>query len=352
MHGRHGQGAGKALPGRDGRTLDAPGCPDGPRLCLDGGICMSLFSTIGAAGARSGEQGSVFAGNLCLLGGGNLKSTQDKLERQQKADRQIAFWEGQKENLKSMKCDTVEEIKEKLEMFHHYEEEVAAAKKQYNMEQMKHILDEAQEMGEQNAKAAEQAEPKTPEERREEMREEALGEEKDESVLEEMLEEMPEELKELEEVISETQKEQEAELEEQSMEAQTEYAADAEKLEEQSLEAQAERAAEAEELEEQSLEAQAERAAEAEELEEQSLEAQAERAELEEQSLEARTERAELKEQSVETWAERAEELEEQSLEARAERAAEAAGRKGRAAYHVWRENEWKRRYYGMDVKV
>ena len=106
---------------------------------------------------------------------GMLKSTQDKLERQQKAQSQIEFFENQKENLKNMQCDSIEEIARKLEMFHSYEDQIAAVKKQYNNEQMFHTMDEARERGEQIAELAEDYAHKTEEERKEEMVEEALG---------------------------------------------------------------------------------------------------------------------------------------------------------------------------------
>ena len=106
---------------------------------------------------------------------GMLKSTQEKQERQQKAQSQIEFFENQKENLKNMQCDSIEDIARKLEMFHSYEEQIAAVKKQYNNEQMFHIMDEARERGEQIAELAEDYAPKTEEERKEEMVEEALG---------------------------------------------------------------------------------------------------------------------------------------------------------------------------------
>lgn len=121
-----------------------------------------------------------------------LKSTQEKLERQTKCNRQVAFFENQKENLKKMECDTVEEIARKLEMFHTYEEEIAAAKAAYNSEQMFHIMDEAEEIGEKIAESAKKAEPKTPEERKkeatEEIREEAAETGDGEGILEELLE--------------------------------------------------------------------------------------------------------------------------------------------------------------------
>ena len=106
---------------------------------------------------------------------GMLKSTQDKLERQQKAQSQIEFFENQKENLKNMQCDSIEDIARKLEMFHSYEDQIAAVKKQYNNEQMFHTMDEARERGEKIAELVEDYAPKTEEERKEEMVEEALG---------------------------------------------------------------------------------------------------------------------------------------------------------------------------------
>ena len=106
---------------------------------------------------------------------GMLKSTQDKLERQQKAQSQIEFFENQKDNLKNMQCDSIEDIARKLEMFHSYEDQIAAVKKQYNSEQMFHTMDEARERGEKIAELAEDYAPKTEEERKEEMVEEALG---------------------------------------------------------------------------------------------------------------------------------------------------------------------------------
>lgn len=180
-----------------------------------------VFMNIGMAGAGFHAPGnyqskSVFAGNLPGLHNSMLKSTQDKMERQQKAGNQIAFWENQKEKLKEMECGTVEEIARKLEMFHNYEDEIAAVKAAYNNEQMAHILDEAQEQGEKNAEAAEKLEPKTPEERREELAEEAAGTEENEGVLEEMLEEVTDSMEEvLEETAEALEETQEQLLEEQ-----------------------------------------------------------------------------------------------------------------------------------------
>lgn len=147
-----------------------------------------------------------------VLTGGGLKSTQEKLERQAKCASQIEFFEQQKEKLKQMECDTVEEIVRKLEMFHAYEDQIAAVKSSYNSEQMWHVLDEAREQGEKIAEKVEETAPKTPEERKEEQAEkaieEAAGVEDNDSMLEdlldtadeiteELLEETTEELEEL-----------------------------------------------------------------------------------------------------------------------------------------------------------
>lgn len=122
---------------------------------------------------------------------GMLKSTKEKLERQENMQTKVAFFEAQKDNLKSMQCDNLEDVARKLEMFHSYEAQIAAAKQEYNNSQMWHIMDEAQERGEQIAKAAEKNKPKTEEERKEEMTEEALGTEEGKGALTEMMEELP-----------------------------------------------------------------------------------------------------------------------------------------------------------------
>ena len=137
---------------------------------------------------------SIFAGNLPMMRRMGLKSAQDRADRQQKAQDQIAFWENRKENLKNMECDTLEAIGKKLELFHSYEDEIAAVKTQYNQEQMWHIMDEAQELGEKIAEEAEKFEPKTAEERREDMAEEALGTDENKGALTESMEEMQEEM--------------------------------------------------------------------------------------------------------------------------------------------------------------
>lgn len=137
---------------------------------------------------------------------GMLKSTQNRLERQEETQKQVEFFEKQKENLKNVTCGSVEEIAEKLKMFQSYEDQIAAVKAAYNQEQMFHILDESTEKGEKIAEAVDKMEPKTPEERLEELVEEALGTE-DGGELEEIMEE-------LEEVVEEVTEEVTEELEE------------------------------------------------------------------------------------------------------------------------------------------
>lgn len=117
-------------------------------------------------------------------------SARDKAARQQERDSQIDYWEGKKDALKGKKCGSIEAIAERLELLHSYEDQIAAAKKAYNQEQMYHVLDEAREQGENIAKELKKLEPKTPEERREEMVEEALGTEEDKGKLTESLEEL------------------------------------------------------------------------------------------------------------------------------------------------------------------
>ncbi len=137
-----------------------------------------------------------------------LKSTQEKLERQEKRDNQIAFFENQKSNLKSMECDVnganaMEEIGAKLELLHAYDAQIAAAKQEYNSSQMLHVLDEAREMGEKIAEAVEKHEPKTAEERTDELAKEALGIDENDGLLSKILEDLTEELSEAEEIAEE-----------------------------------------------------------------------------------------------------------------------------------------------------
>lgn len=129
---------------------------------------------------------------LLQKSGGGLKSTKEKLERQQKAQSQIAFFEERKQGLKNMQCETLEEIAQKLELFNNYDAQIAAVKSQYNREQMLHCMDEARELGEKIAEAAEKNRPKTEEERKCEQIKEALGIEDEGGMLTELLEELPE----------------------------------------------------------------------------------------------------------------------------------------------------------------
>lgn len=152
---------------------------------------------------------------------GMLKSTQEKQERQQKAQSQIEFFENQKENLKNIQCDSIEDIARKLEMFHSYEDQIAAVKKQYNNEQMFHTMDEARERGEKIAELVEDYAPKTEEERKEEMVEEALGIEEKGGLTEGM-----EEVQEITEEMVEELATENAELLDEAMTAESEVLAD------------------------------------------------------------------------------------------------------------------------------
>lgn len=133
---------------------------------------------------------------------GMLKSTQDRLERQEETQKQVDFFEKQKENLKNVSCGSVEEIAEKLKMYQSYEDQISSIKAAYNQEQMFHILDESTEEGEKIAEAVEDTKPKTPEERLEEMVEKALGIE-DGGEIEEAMEELEEVVEELTEEVTE-----------------------------------------------------------------------------------------------------------------------------------------------------
>ena len=127
-----------------------------------------------------------------------LKSTQDKMERQQECQNKVNFFENQISMLKNMNGETLEDISRKLEMFHNYKDSIDAAKQQYNNEQMFHTLDEAKEKGEKIAEAAEDMKPKTAEERREDEAKEVIDDMKSESSdeLTESMEEITEELQE------------------------------------------------------------------------------------------------------------------------------------------------------------
>lgn len=152
-----------------------------------------------------------------LLGNLGLKSTQDRLNRQAERDNKIAFFEQQKENLKNMKADTIDEIAKKLAMFHGYENQIAAAKMEYNNAQMFHVFDEAQELSEKIAEDAEKNEPKTPEERREDMIEEATGVEND-GMLDELMDNLTDAVEEVtEEMVEDLQQSPEGVLSEDEL---------------------------------------------------------------------------------------------------------------------------------------
>lgn len=184
-------------------------------------------------GTDTYKNGSVLAGNLPILqssGLNGLKSTQEKMERQQQAQNEVSFWEKQKENLKEHECETPEEIAEKLKTLHGYEDEIAAAKKAYNNEQMWHVMDEARELGEKIAESVEDMEPKTAEERREEAAEEAMGTDESKGMMEEMMEDVSdlsedlgaveENTEELEELAEQTEDMQEAKEAQDALEEQ------------------------------------------------------------------------------------------------------------------------------------
>ena len=162
--------------------------------------------------------------SINLFSNNGLKSTQDRMDRQAKRDNQIAFFEQQKENLKNMKADSIEDISRKLELLHGYDDQITAAKAEYNNSQMFHILDEARERAEKIAEEAEKYAPKTPEERIEDMIEEATGADKDagmlaeamdelEEIAEEMTEETVEELDEMSEELEEVENTDKAQAE-------------------------------------------------------------------------------------------------------------------------------------------
>lgn len=155
-----------------------------------------------------------------------LKSTQDKMQRQQECQNTVDFFENQISMLKNMNSDSLEDISRKLEMFHNYKDSIDAAKQKYNNEQMFHTLDEAKEKGEKMAEAAEDMKPKTAEERREDQAEEVLDEMKqdtNENGLIEDLEEITDEAEEsLEEVAEEMIEEMAEKVEEHKIEQQIE----------------------------------------------------------------------------------------------------------------------------------
>ena len=152
--------------------------------------------------------------SINLFSNNGLKSTRDRLDRQAKRDNRIAFFEQQKENLKNMKSDSIEDISRKLDLLHGYDDQIAAAKVEYNNSQMFHVLDEARERAEKIAEEAEKHAPKTPEERLEDMIEEATGVDKDAGMLAEAMDELEEIAEEVAEESVEKLDEMSEELEE------------------------------------------------------------------------------------------------------------------------------------------
>ena len=143
---------------------------------------------------------------LNLFNNFSSKAEQNRMERQQKRDNQIAFIENQKHNLKNIQSESIEDIKKKLQMIEDYDNQIAAVKAEYNHEQVFHMLDEAWETGEKIAEAAKKAAPKTPEERKEELIEEATGVEKSDGLLADVMDEfedIADEMEEMEESIEE-----------------------------------------------------------------------------------------------------------------------------------------------------
>ncbi|WP_049946082.1 hypothetical protein [Butyrivibrio sp. WCD2001] len=143
---------------------------------------------------------------LKLFNNFSSKAEQNRMERQQKRDNQIAFIENQKHNLKNIQSESIEDIKKKLQMIEDYDNQIAAVKAEYNHEQVFHMLDEAWETGEKIAEAAKKAAPKTPEERKEELIEEATGVEKSDGLLADVMDEfedIADEMEEMEESIEE-----------------------------------------------------------------------------------------------------------------------------------------------------
>ena len=134
-----------------------------------------------------------------------LKSTQDRIERQAKRDSKVEFFENQKVNLKNMECDTLEDISRKLDMLKGYDEQIAAARAEYNHSQVFKGLDEAREIGEKIAEAAEKYAPKTPDERLKEMAEEANGTDENEGMMSEIMDELSEITEEMQEEQEELQ---------------------------------------------------------------------------------------------------------------------------------------------------
>ena len=136
--------------------------------------------------SSGGKMSSLLANNSML------KSTREKFQRQAQRDSKVAFFEAQKENLKKTEASDIEGIAKKLELFHSYEDEISAAKQEYNNSQMFHTMDEAMERGEKLAEAAKKNKPKTEEERKKDAIEETSGEKADDGMLSEIMDSLDE----------------------------------------------------------------------------------------------------------------------------------------------------------------
>ena len=147
---------------------------------------------------------------LSFLSYPRSSTTADRMERQQKRDNTIAFFEQQKENLKNLKTDSIEDIQRKLGMLENYNDQINAAKVEYNNSQMFHVMDEAMERAEKIAEEAEKCAPKTPEERLEDMIEEATGVDKDAGMMSDMMDELTEITEEMTEELEEMTEEMES----------------------------------------------------------------------------------------------------------------------------------------------
>lgn len=145
------------------------------------------------------------SGGNARFGRGLMKSTAEKLERQAKRDGQVAFFENKKQGLKDIECSSPEEAARVLELLHSYEDQIAAAKAEYNNAQMFHMMDEAKERGEEMAKAIEKSAPKTEEERKKEALEEALGIDEEKGLLSDILDKAAEKVMESLEEMSEAE---------------------------------------------------------------------------------------------------------------------------------------------------
>lgn len=163
-----------------------------------------------------GLQGSnlLSIGQGIFGGGGLMKSTLQRMERQADRDKQVALIENQKQNLKNIECSSAEEASRILELLHSYEDQIAAVKAEYNNAQMLHLMDEAMEKGEKIAKAIEKSAPKTAEERKKEAVEEALGIDEEKGLLSDILDKiseemLPESLEEISEMEAKTDLDQE-----------------------------------------------------------------------------------------------------------------------------------------------